>query len=204
MLLLSSSRFHSTSLLATAGDFSTDLFSVPPSSGGSLFLLVGFVAVFRERKVFTCLIVSLNTARDLGGRLAAITIWGTQGTAFIRVHFRIYNLVLAAGGNYAMIAALLNIPAMLFGAFLYEIFLTDSDRGVYPYGFSSNQVTFAYSRRPRPPRGDQASFQSSSDCTQRSAGTRRFHGKNLEQCFLASLDIFYFGFLYIYYYFVLL
>jgi len=87
-----------------------------------------------------------------------------------------------------LIASLVNIPATLFGALLYEIFLTDSDRGAFNYGFSSNQVTFAYSRRPRPPRGDQASFQPSSDksririiSTQRSAGTRWFCGKELEQ-----------------------
>lgn len=37
----------------------------------------------------------------------------------------------AAGGGYAAIAALVNIPAIIFGAYLYEIFLTDSDRGAF-------------------------------------------------------------------------
>ena len=35
----------------------------------------------------------------------------------------------AAGGRYAAIAALVNIPAIVFGAYIYEVFLTDSDRG---------------------------------------------------------------------------
>jgi len=55
-----------------------------------------------------------NTARDLGGRLLAISVWGTE----------------ASGGRYAALAALTNIPATLFAAFLYEVFLTDSDRVV--------------------------------------------------------------------------
>jgi hypothetical protein len=37
----------------------------------------------------------------------------------------------ASGGNYAALAALTNIPAMLFAALLYEVFFTDSDRGVF-------------------------------------------------------------------------
>jgi hypothetical protein len=48
------------------------------------------------------------------GRLAAITIWGLS----------------ASGGRYAALAALVNIPATLFGATLYEIFLTDTSRGL--------------------------------------------------------------------------
>jgi len=58
--------------------------------------------------------LSANSARDVGARFFAMTIWGRQ----------------ASGGSYAAIAALTNIPATLFGAFLYEIFLTDSDRVV--------------------------------------------------------------------------
>jgi len=56
--------------------------------------------------------LAANAARDVGGRLAAMTIWGTK----------------ASGGNYAALAALTNIPATIFGAFLYEFFLTDSSR----------------------------------------------------------------------------
>ncbi|CAA7267033.1 unnamed protein product [Cyclocybe aegerita] len=57
--------------------------------------------------------ISLNTARDVGGRLMAMSVW-------------------AAGGRYAAIAALTNIPATLFAVFLYEFFLVDSDRVVTP------------------------------------------------------------------------
>ena len=35
----------------------------------------------------------------------------------------------ATGGRYAAIAALVNIPAIVVGAYIYEVFLTDSDRG---------------------------------------------------------------------------
>jgi glycerol uptake facilitator-like aquaporin len=58
--------------------------------------------------------VGLNTARDVGGRLAALSIYGTK----------------AAGGSYAAIAALTNVPAMVLAAFVYEVFLTDSDRAI--------------------------------------------------------------------------
>jgi len=56
--------------------------------------------------------LAANCARDLGGRLANMTIYGMK----------------ASGGAYAAIAALTNIPAMLFAALIYELFLTDSDR----------------------------------------------------------------------------
>ncbi|KAF8910619.1 putative aquaporin 2 [Gymnopilus junonius] len=56
--------------------------------------------------------ISLNTARDLGGRLAALTIWGMK----------------ASGGGFSAISALVNIPATLIAAVFYEIFFTDSDR----------------------------------------------------------------------------
>jgi len=56
--------------------------------------------------------VSLNAARDVGARLMALTIWGKE----------------AAGGRYAAIAALTNIPFTLLGVLIYETFLTDSDR----------------------------------------------------------------------------
>jgi len=60
--------------------------------------------------------VAMNAARDVGGRLWALTIWGTK----------------AAGGRYAAIAALTNIPATIFAVVLYEVFLTDSDRPITP------------------------------------------------------------------------
>ncbi|KDQ59275.1 hypothetical protein JAAARDRAFT_128206 [Jaapia argillacea MUCL 33604] len=63
--------------------------------------------------------LAANTARDLGGRLMALTIWGTK----------------ASGGTYAAIAALTNIPAMILAATCYEFFFTDSSRGTH---FSSS------------------------------------------------------------------
>lgn len=57
--------------------------------------------------------LSANAARDVGARLAALCIWGTK----------------AAGGPYAAIAALVNIPATLFARFTYEMMFTDSSRG---------------------------------------------------------------------------
>jgi len=56
--------------------------------------------------------LAANAARDVGGRLAALSIWGTK----------------ASGGTYAALAALTNIPAMLFGVLIYEVFFTDSSR----------------------------------------------------------------------------
>ncbi|KAE9407547.1 putative aquaporin 2 [Gymnopus androsaceus JB14] len=56
--------------------------------------------------------LAANPARDIGGRLAALTIWGTD----------------AAGGRYAAIAALTAFPATFFGILLHEFFLTDYAR----------------------------------------------------------------------------
>ncbi len=57
--------------------------------------------------------VAANTARDVGGRLAALAIWGTR----------------ASGGSYAAIAALTNILATVLAYSLYEFVLKDSSRG---------------------------------------------------------------------------
>jgi hypothetical protein len=57
--------------------------------------------------------VAANTARDVGGRLAAISIWGTR----------------ANGGSYAAIAALTNIVATVAAYASYEFFFKDSSRG---------------------------------------------------------------------------
>jgi hypothetical protein len=56
--------------------------------------------------------VAANTARDVGGRLAAIAIWGTR----------------ANGGRYAAIAALTNILATVLAYAFYEFALKDSSR----------------------------------------------------------------------------
>jgi glycerol uptake facilitator-like aquaporin len=58
--------------------------------------------------------LAANTARDVGGRLAAIAIWGTK----------------ANGGSYAAIAALTNILATLLAYSFYEVILKDSSRVV--------------------------------------------------------------------------
>ncbi|KAL5525799.1 hypothetical protein ACEPAG_7136 [Sanghuangporus baumii] len=60
--------------------------------------------------------LAANSARDVGGRLAALTLWGTE----------------ASGGRYAAIAALTNIPAMLLAALFYEFFFHDSSRVLPP------------------------------------------------------------------------
>ena len=57
--------------------------------------------------------MAANTARDLGGRLVAITIWGTK----------------AWGGRYAAITALTNILSTLVAYMLYEFIFKDSSRG---------------------------------------------------------------------------
>jgi len=56
--------------------------------------------------------LAANAARDVGGRIMALMIWGPA----------------AAGGKYAAIAALTNIPATLFAILVYELIFTDSSR----------------------------------------------------------------------------
>ncbi|TFY77658.1 hypothetical protein EWM64_g6352 [Hericium alpestre] len=58
--------------------------------------------------------LAASTPRDVGGRLAALTIWGID----------------ASGGRYAAIAALTNIPATIAAYIFYEIFFADSCRVV--------------------------------------------------------------------------
>jgi len=60
--------------------------------------------------------IAANAARDVGGRLVAVSVWGTQ----------------ASGGAYAAIAALTNIPATILAALYYNIFLADTQRVVNP------------------------------------------------------------------------
>jgi len=60
--------------------------------------------------------MAANSARDVGGRLMVLTIWGKQ----------------AAGGPYAAIAALTNIPATILAVVIYEFMFTDSSR-VLPF-----------------------------------------------------------------------
>ncbi|KZP31737.1 aquaporin-like protein [Athelia psychrophila] len=81
---------------------------MPPQVGPWVVSLAYAVAIWG----FSPAALAANAARDVGGRLVALTVYGTQ----------------ASGGKYAALAALTNIPAMLFGAWLYEVFLTDSSR----------------------------------------------------------------------------
>ncbi|KAH8118052.1 aquaporin-like protein [Phellopilus nigrolimitatus] len=60
--------------------------------------------------------LAANSARDIGGRLMAMTIWGRA----------------ASGGRYAALAALTNILATVAAAVFYEIFFTDSSRVLPP------------------------------------------------------------------------
>ncbi|EED83519.1 hypothetical protein POSPLDRAFT_94633 [Postia placenta Mad-698-R] len=60
--------------------------------------------------------LAANSARDVGGRLAALTLWGLP----------------ASGGRYAAIAALTNIPATLLAGVFYEFVLNDSNRMLTP------------------------------------------------------------------------
>ena len=57
--------------------------------------------------------IAANTARDVGGRMMAVAIWGTK----------------ASGGAYGAIAALTNILASFVSLVVYEAFFTDSSRG---------------------------------------------------------------------------
>jgi len=57
--------------------------------------------------------IAANTARDVGGRMMAIAIWGSK----------------ANGGAYAAIAALTNILATVVALLVYEGIFADSSRG---------------------------------------------------------------------------
>ncbi|KAF7968970.1 hypothetical protein HWV62_28769 [Athelia sp. TMB] len=81
---------------------------IPPQAGPWVVSFAYAMAIWG----FSPTALAANAARDVGGRLIALCIYGTQ----------------ASGGSYAALAALTNIPAMLFAAWLYEIFLTDSSR----------------------------------------------------------------------------
>ena len=80
------------------------------------------ISTLADRFIVTSLVVIIgfgpiglaaNIARDVGGRLAAISIWGLR----------------ASGGGYAAITALTSIPATILSFVCYEIFFTDSSRG---------------------------------------------------------------------------
>ncbi|KAJ6479890.1 aquaporin-like protein [Mycena vitilis] len=84
---------------------------VPPSSAPMVIALAYAAAIWG----FSAVGLAANTARDLGGRFAAMTIWGSAA---------------AGPSGYAAIAALTNIPATILAAIVYELMFTDSDRVV--------------------------------------------------------------------------
>ncbi|KAF7369568.1 Aquaporin-like protein [Mycena venus] len=59
--------------------------------------------------------LAANSARDIAGRLAAMTIWGREA---------------AGNPHYAAIAALTNIPATILACIVHELMFVDSDRVV--------------------------------------------------------------------------
>jgi len=88
--------------------------------------------------------LAANSARDIGGRLMVLCIWGTK----------------AAGGPYAAIAALTNIPAMLLAASVYEFIIRDGDRVVPQAQREFFEALAAHKRRKEEAPG---SFVSSED-----------------------------------------
>jgi len=87
-------------------------FLIPPSAGPWIVPLSYTMCIWG----FAPVGLSTNAARDLGTRFAVMTIWGKQ----------------AAGGTYAAIAALTNIPATICAVLFYEFILTDSSRVITP------------------------------------------------------------------------
>ncbi|KAJ7290333.1 aquaporin-like protein [Mycena rebaudengoi] len=85
---------------------------IPPATAPFIIALAYAAAIWG----FSAVGLSANTARDVPGRLAAMTIWGR-----------------GAVGNYKAypaIAALTNIPATILAFIVYQIMLVDSDRVV--------------------------------------------------------------------------
>jgi len=81
---------------------------IPPQAAPWVIGVAYAVAVWG----FGVTALAANPARDIGGRLAALTIWGRE----------------AAGGRYAAIAALTAFPATILGILIHEMFLTDYSR----------------------------------------------------------------------------
>ncbi|KAF7354017.1 Aquaporin-like protein [Mycena venus] len=84
---------------------------VPPSMAPVVIALAYAAAIWG----FAGVGLAANTARDLGGRFAAMTIWGKDA---------------AGNPGYAAIAALTNIPATILACIVYELMFVDSDRVV--------------------------------------------------------------------------
>ncbi|KAF9238482.1 aquaporin-like protein [Melanogaster broomeanus] len=98
--------------LAICGCLDPTNYMIPPAVAPWLIGFTYSVAIWG----FSPTSVAANTARDLGGRFMALTIWGKE----------------AAGGPYAAISALTNIPAMVVAVLIYEFFLGSSTRTLAP------------------------------------------------------------------------
>jgi len=83
---------------------------VPPAASPWIIAVAFAMAIWG----FSPVGLAANPARDIGGRLAALCIWGTK----------------ANGGSYAAIAALTSIPATIVAYIAYEMFFVDSSRGI--------------------------------------------------------------------------
>ncbi|KAI0686838.1 aquaporin-like protein [Cytidiella melzeri] len=88
-------------------------FSAPPAAAPWIIGMTYAMAIWGYVPVG----LSANTARDLGGRFMALTIWGRAA---------------AGRGGYAAIAALTNLPATFCAVLFYECWLSDSSRVITP------------------------------------------------------------------------
>ncbi|KAG1719145.1 aquaporin-like protein [Suillus lakei] len=124
---------------------------VPPAAAPWLVGMAYAVAVWG----YSPTAIAANTARDLGGRLMAMTVWGSK----------------ASGGSYAAIAALTNIPAMLLSAIIYELFLGSATRTLtshhidflraHKHYYEDNKLApYGYLERLNPQRDQSESFES--------------------------------------------
>jgi len=85
---------------------------IPPVAAPFIIAMAYAVAIWG----FSAVGLSANAARDLGGRFAAMTIWGKDAVGPSKA--------------YPAIAALVNIPATILAFMVYQFMLTDSDRVV--------------------------------------------------------------------------
>ncbi|KAJ7907658.1 putative aquaporin 2 [Mycena leptocephala] len=84
---------------------------IPPAAAPFVIALAYAAAIWG----FSGVGLAANAARDLGGRFAAMTIWGKDAVGV---------------PGYAAIAALTNIPATILACIVYELMFVDSDRVV--------------------------------------------------------------------------
>ncbi|KAF4613507.1 hypothetical protein D9613_007568 [Agrocybe pediades] len=107
---------------------------VPPSAGTFIIAFSYAAAIWG----FAVPGVSLNAARDVGARLAAMVIFGMD----------------AKGDSYSAITSLVNIPATMLAAFIYEFFLVDSDRVVTPAALEFINIHTNHRRHRRKAHGE--------------------------------------------------